>query len=236
MENTSKLSVVHDLLKIGASLDNLNPDLIREALYEACEQTIKEQPKQRELIRKLESNKLLQNIAHYFNGDVILCGSALALDTPRDIDLRLVLSEKDFITFFGSADKWTKQGQTEDWQIERWAWARICALLSYLLSSELDLNIDFQIIPYSVVGVKIDFIEEPAVTCTVSATSIMQSNENKVYCPMCGYVEPVVEVVPDDYTTGPRYIKRYLCPKCGTELYKVMDDIVFYNKRFETVI
>ena len=111
------------------------------------------------LLHQLRNSRLLHNIAHYFNGDVILCGSALTSKTPRDIDLRLVLSKKDFATFFGDTDKWIEQGQTGAWQTERWIWARICVLLSRLLSSELGLNIDFQVIPYSVSGVEIDFGE-----------------------------------------------------------------------------
>lgn len=111
------------------------------------------------LIDTLKQNKILRFIVKHFRGELYLCGSALYSDKPRDIDLRLILSKKNFDNFFLNSENWVKQGQSGEWKMERYIWARICVLITSMLSRDLGLNIDFQIYPqveeYKIDGVLI---------------------------------------------------------------------------------
>jgi len=111
------------------------------------------------LIDTLEQNKILRFIVRYFQGELYLCGSALHFDKPRDIDLRLIISKENFDNFFLNSENWVKQGQSGEWKVERYIWARICVLITSILSWDLGLNIDFEIYPqiekYKVDGVLI---------------------------------------------------------------------------------
>lgn len=81
---------------------------------------------------------------------VVLIGSVLVKDNPRDIDIVCILPDKEFKLEFGlSAKQWRKEGKEGNWSNERWEWARKSIEGGKSLAKRLKGNIDFKFIPVS---------------------------------------------------------------------------------------
>lgn len=89
-------------------------------------------------------------ISGYYGVPVYLCGSALSKKNPRDFDVRICLSDGDFIIRYGaSADivEWWGRKALGKWDASHWAWADDCITRSKNGWAETPCNIDFQIYP-----------------------------------------------------------------------------------------
>jgi hypothetical protein len=80
---------------------------------------------------------------------VFLVGSALRQDNddPRDIDIRMMLSESDFARRYGDPQKWSDEGSTGRWTRIRWRWSDDCVKLSRDAWAHTRLNCDVQVYP-----------------------------------------------------------------------------------------
>lgn len=80
---------------------------------------------------------------------VIIVGSVLRKDNPRDIDILYVIPDKDFQKIFHlSAKRFIEEGKTGNWSFERQNWAKRTIVICHLLAKRLRNNIDFKFIPF----------------------------------------------------------------------------------------
>ena len=90
-----------------------------------------------------------------YNAPVYLVGSALRKRDPRDIDIRIRMTNRDFGIRYGglnwqiAAALWIVEGKTGHWGRTRWKWARECGNATFDAWDRLQLNIDFQVYPAS---------------------------------------------------------------------------------------
>jgi hypothetical protein len=84
-----------------------------------------------------------------YGAPVFLCGSALDRnnDDPRDIDVRIMLSDAEFRRRYGDPIKWMTEGGTGRWTTVRWRWSDDCTKQSRKAWRETKLNIDIQVYP-----------------------------------------------------------------------------------------
>jgi hypothetical protein len=88
-----------------------------------------------------------------YHAPVYLVGSALRKRDPRDVDIRIRLTDKDFGVRYGgprmkvAARLWVTEGKTGCWSFTHWNWARECSFITQSAWSRLQLNIDFQVYP-----------------------------------------------------------------------------------------
>jgi hypothetical protein len=81
---------------------------------------------------------------------VIIVGSVLYKNNPRDIDIICVIPDSSFKKFFGiGANKWIKEGKTGAWSKERFRWSDISIKTSKTLSKRMKNNVDFKFVPKS---------------------------------------------------------------------------------------
>lgn len=77
-------------------------------------------------------------LAARYSGPVLLVGSALTSESPRDIDIRVVMDGRHFEARFGG--EWYGDVPPE-------LWVREMAKLSREMAIELRANIDIQVVP-----------------------------------------------------------------------------------------
>jgi hypothetical protein len=81
-----------------------------------------------------------QFMAARYNGPMFLVGSALSSLAPRDIDLRVIVADKEFCGRYGLSDYWLFPNQ---------AWVDDMAKRNGELARDFGLNADFQVYPAS---------------------------------------------------------------------------------------
>lgn len=89
-------------------------------------------------------------ISGYYGAPVYLCGSALTKKKPRDFDVRICLSDGDFIVRYGAnvdIENWWARKAMGKWDDSHWAWADDCVRRTKNGWAETPCNIDFQIQP-----------------------------------------------------------------------------------------
>lgn len=97
------------------------------------------------------------SVSAHYGVPVYLCGSALQDDNadPRDWDIRIRLSHKDFVRFFAPdredfnavAKQWEQELDSGEYTNLQWRWARECVRRTKAGWDQTKLNIDFQIYP-----------------------------------------------------------------------------------------
>jgi hypothetical protein len=80
---------------------------------------------------------------------VYLCGSALTTASPRDWDIRCLVSDATFAQRFGAVGSWEYEGRTGRWGLIRARWSDVCVQLSKQGYRRTGLNVDCQIYPAS---------------------------------------------------------------------------------------
>ena len=79
----------------------------------------------------------------YYGGAVYLVGSALEKEDARDIDVRVVVSHKDFERLFGPHTDFFKEYSTGEFGLTTWRWAEDRLKRCRLLYDRFGLRIDF---------------------------------------------------------------------------------------------
>ncbi len=84
-------------------------------------------------------------------GDLYIVGSVRHKESPRDIDIILVLRNRDFRRYFGlTARRWCKEIQSGNWSAPLHYWSAICIIVSRELEKRMGLDdhfLDFKIYP-----------------------------------------------------------------------------------------
>lgn len=82
---------------------------------------------------------------------LLVVGSVLSNDNPRDVDMVLVMTDCDFEKRFMSVEEWVEQGKSGKWFRPRYKWSRACIKLSRIIEKRMGtrLGIDLKIIPKS---------------------------------------------------------------------------------------
>ena len=88
-------------------------------------------------------------IARRYNAPVYLVGSAIRRSDPRDIDIRVILSDEAFEARYGSVQDWMAQGESGQWGEIRQRWAEECETITEQARRQLGIEIDFRIEPQS---------------------------------------------------------------------------------------
>ena len=105
----------------------------------------------KKLIEKLEDlpNEIIsfaERVSTNLKCNVYLVGSTLTSSTPRDTDIRAILSVPDFENLFGSINRYTYEAQTGEWTKKcKWKWAKKCRLFLNSKSALKIKTLDFQI-------------------------------------------------------------------------------------------
>lgn len=81
-------------------------------------------------------------MAARFAAPVLLVGSAVYTDNPRDIDVRIVLADDQFAARYGSVEEWRYARPGE-------LWVRDVAKLTEDAVRRLRINLDLQVVPQS---------------------------------------------------------------------------------------
>jgi hypothetical protein len=66
-------------------------------------------------------------------------------ESPRDIDIRIVISDEQFEARYGNVLDWIDDGWSEVWREPRQKWARDMAKLSQDVTRITKQNVDFQV-------------------------------------------------------------------------------------------
>lgn len=81
-------------------------------------------------------------------GALYLVGSALTCNTPRDLDVRLILPDAVFEKRYGcTVSQWEEEGQTGQWTKARMAWSDECVTLTHRACRSTERLVDFQVYP-----------------------------------------------------------------------------------------
>lgn len=79
----------------------------------------------------------------YYGGPVYLVGTALEKEECRDIDIRVVVSNKDFDRLFGPVDVFLKEYSSGEFGLTTWRWAEDRLKRCRLLYDRYRIRIDF---------------------------------------------------------------------------------------------
>lgn len=90
-----------------------------------------------------------ERMAEEYGAPVLLVGSALEKEAPRDIDLRIKLPDEAFHERYGSVPVWIAEGETGQWTGIREGWSNDCTFWTHQGWDETGLLIDFQVYPLS---------------------------------------------------------------------------------------
>lgn len=83
---------------------------------------------------------------------IILVGSSLVKDNPRDIDLVCILPDDKFKLIFKISPKqWHEEGKSGNWSNERYEWGQMCIFGCRILQRRISAikGVDFKFIPKS---------------------------------------------------------------------------------------
>jgi hypothetical protein len=84
-----------------------------------------------------------------FGHPVYLVGSCLNSDSPRDVDIRIILPDDEFEGRYGSVAQWREDAWCSEWREPRQKWAKDMAKLSREISKIYVVNVDLQVYPKS---------------------------------------------------------------------------------------
>ena len=87
--------------------------------------------------------RIANQLYGYYGGPVYLVGSALTDENPRDIDIKVVVSRKDFERLFGNYDHFAVEYSTGEFGDVAWKWVDDRLKRCRILSEEIGQNIDF---------------------------------------------------------------------------------------------
>lgn len=90
-------------------------------------------------------------------GRLIIVGSTLRKDRPRDLDIVLLVPDREFARRWLPARQWQREGESGDWSDDRWLWAADTLRLARVLARRLKrtmkretpIGLDFKIVPAS---------------------------------------------------------------------------------------
>lgn len=93
---------------------------------------------------QLTRSRFASFIAARYNGPIYLVGSALKSGTPRDVDLRVIVNDREFAGRYGCETK-DGAGCPHDWPNQRWL--DDMAKRNGELARDFGMNADFQVFP-----------------------------------------------------------------------------------------